>query len=96
MSAIIYSDNIAFIKLKERVGQAKFVTYLKSLGAAYTYPGGWNTTSADDLSLYTQELFRYQGIVRMERNCWGILNILSITLLFQKVYKGKPLHIKFE
>ena len=58
---IIYRDNIAFNMLKERVGQVNFVIYLTSLGAAYAYPGGRNTTSADDLSLYVD----IQGIVRM-------------------------------
>ncbi|WP_413300545.1 serine hydrolase [Bacillus sp. 1P10SD] len=57
--ALIYSDNIAFIMLKERVRPNQFVSFLKSLGAEYAYPGGRNTTSADDLTLYTEELYRY-------------------------------------
>ena len=57
--ALIYSDNIAFIMLKERVGPNQFISFLKSLGAEYAYPGGRNTTSADDLTLYTGELYRY-------------------------------------
>ncbi|MCM3566933.1 CapA family protein [Neobacillus mesonae] len=57
--AMIYSDNIAFIMLKEKVGAGNFIQFLKSLGAEYAYPGGRNTTSADDLSLYARELYRY-------------------------------------
>ncbi|MEH7549212.1 serine hydrolase [Neobacillus vireti] len=57
--ALVYSDNIAFIMLKERVGKENFIAYLKGLGADYAYPGGLNTTSADDLCLYAKELFRY-------------------------------------
>lgn len=57
--ALIYSDNIAFIMLKERVRPNQFVSFLKSIGADYAYPGGRNTTSADDLTLYTEELYRY-------------------------------------
>jgi hypothetical protein len=59
--AMIYSDNIAFIMLKERVGPNQFVAYLKSLGAVNAYPGGRNLTSADDLTLYTGELYRYSN-----------------------------------
>ncbi|ETI68964.1 serine hydrolase [Neobacillus vireti] len=38
--AMIHSDNIAFIMLKERVGANQFISYMKSLGAQYTYPNG--------------------------------------------------------
>lgn len=57
--AMIYSDNIAFIMLKERVGQNHFIHFMKGLGAQYTYPGGQNVTSAGDLILYAKEAYRF-------------------------------------
>jgi poly-gamma-glutamate capsule biosynthesis protein CapA/YwtB (metallophosphatase superfamily) len=57
--AMVYSDNIAFIMLKERVGQNNFIEFMKSLGAQYTYPGGQNVTSAGDLILYAKEAYRF-------------------------------------
>lgn len=57
--AIIHSDNIAFIMLKEYVGTQDFITFMKSMGGQYTYPGGRNVTSAYDLSLYAAELYRF-------------------------------------
>ncbi|OIK16326.1 hypothetical protein BIV60_04735 [Bacillus sp. MUM 116] len=59
--AIIYSDNIAFIMLKERVGQDNFIKYMKSLGGQYTYPNGQNLTSANDLSIYAKELYQFSN-----------------------------------
>lgn len=57
--AMIYSDNIAFIMLKERVGQQSFIRFMKSLGATYTYPQGRNQTSAYDLHLYAKDLYQF-------------------------------------
>ena len=57
--AMVYSDNIAFIMLKERVGQNHFIQFMKSLGAKYTYPGGQNVTSAGDLILYAEEAYQF-------------------------------------
>ncbi|MGG1396567.1 serine hydrolase [Bacillus salipaludis] len=59
--AIIYSDNIAFIMLKERVGQGNFVKYMKSLGGKYTYPNGQNLTSANDLTIYAKKLYQFSN-----------------------------------
>lgn len=57
--AMVYSDNIAFSMLKERVGQNDFIQFMKSLGAKYTYPGGQNVTSAGDLILYAKEAYQF-------------------------------------
>lgn len=57
--SMVYSDNIAFIMLKERVGQSSFVQFMKNLGATYTYPNGKNHTSAFDLHLYAKELYQF-------------------------------------
>ncbi|SFB06582.1 Poly-gamma-glutamate biosynthesis protein CapA/YwtB (capsule formation), metallophosphatase superfamily [Bacillus sp. cl95] len=57
--AMIHSDNIAFIMLKEYVGTQDFVAFMKKIGGQYTYPGGRNVTSAYDLSLYAAELYHF-------------------------------------
>lgn len=57
--AIIYSDNIAFIMLKERVGQANLIKFMKSLGGQYAYPNGHNYMSAADLTLYAKKLYQF-------------------------------------
>jgi beta-lactamase class A len=57
--AMIYSDNIAFIMLRERVGKGNFITYMKSLGAQYTYPRGQNLTSPNDLIIYLKRLYQF-------------------------------------
>jgi beta-lactamase class A len=57
--AMIHSDNIAFIMLRDRVGRAHFNSYMKSLGAQYTYPHGQNMTSANDLIIYAKKLYQF-------------------------------------
>ncbi len=57
--AMIYSDNIAFIMLKERVGQGNFIKYMKSVGGQYAYPNGRNLTSANDLTIYANRLYQF-------------------------------------
>lgn len=57
--AMIYSDNIAFIMLKERVGQQNFIKYMKSVGGQYAYPNGQNLTSANDLTIYSKRLYQF-------------------------------------
>ncbi len=59
--AMIYSDNIAFIMLKEYVGQDKFIKYMKSLGGQYAYPNGSNLTSANDLTIYANKLYQFSA-----------------------------------
>ncbi|MCL1632748.1 class A beta-lactamase-related serine hydrolase [Sporolactobacillus sp. CPB3-1] len=55
--AVIYSDNIAFVMLRDRVGKASFIQYIKNIGGQYAYPGGANVTSARDLSTYAERLY---------------------------------------
>lgn len=57
--AMIYSDNIAFIMLKEKVGQRTFIKYMKSVGGQYAYPNGQNLTSANDLTIYMKRLYQF-------------------------------------
>ncbi|MGD6875673.1 serine hydrolase [Bacillus infantis] len=57
--AMVYSDNIAFIMLREKVGRLNFTSYIKSIGGTYAYPGGQNLTSAYDLALYSKRLYEF-------------------------------------
>ncbi len=58
--AIIHSDNIAFIMLKEYVGKSDFIRYMKSLGADHVYPNGKNLTNCLDMSLYLKALIAFK------------------------------------
>jgi beta-lactamase class A len=75
--ALVYSDNIAFIMLKERVGQKQFIQFMKRLGAAVTYPDGQNLTSASDLILYAKELYR---LAKVSENGAKLINYLENTI----------------
>ncbi|ESU34222.1 hypothetical protein G3A_02165 [Bacillus sp. 17376] len=57
--SIMYSDNIAFIMLRERVGKSNFIHYAKSLGGKTVYPSGRNVTTSDDLSVYVKQLWSF-------------------------------------
>ena len=85
--AMVYSDNIAFIMLKERVGQNQFIEYMKSLGAANAYPGGQNITSASDLILYADETYRFS---KESKNGAKLLNYLENTIYNTTIPKGIP------
>ncbi|PLT31757.1 serine hydrolase [Peribacillus deserti] len=56
--AMVHSDNIAFVMLREKVGKQNFINYMKSIGGKYAYPKGENITSADDLAIYTTRLYK--------------------------------------
>lgn len=57
--AITYSDNIAFIMLRERVGKANFIQYAKSIGGKVVYPNGKNMTTAADLATYMNSVWNF-------------------------------------
>lgn len=57
--AIVYSDNIAFIMLREKVGKTNFINYAKSIGGKVVYPGGKNVTTVQDLSKYLQHVMNF-------------------------------------
>jgi hypothetical protein len=58
--AIVHSDNIAFIMLKEKVGQNNFVRFMRSLGGKVTYPKGKNMTTAEDLVTYAKAVYQFE------------------------------------
>lgn len=55
--AISYSDNIAFIMLREKVGEKNLFKYTKKIGASETNSVGYNGTSAHDLSLFAERVY---------------------------------------
>ena len=57
--SVVYSDNIAFIMLREKVGKANFIKYAKSIGGTVVYPNGSNQTTAQDLSKYLKHLWDF-------------------------------------
>ena len=85
--AMVHSDNIAFIMLKERVGQNNFIQFMKSLGAQFTYPGGQNVTSAEDLILYANEVYRFSN---ESRNGAKLVKYLENTIYNTTIPRGIP------
>lgn len=71
--AMIHSDNIAFIMLKDKVGANHFISYMKSLGAQYTYPAGKNVTSPHDLIIYAGELYKFSQQSSLGKELVGYL-----------------------
>lgn len=57
--AMIHSDNIAFIMLRERVGKNHFIAYMKKIGGKNAYPKGQNVTSSADLVVYATRLYNF-------------------------------------
>ncbi|RSD26982.1 serine hydrolase [Mesobacillus subterraneus] len=57
--AMVHSDNIAFIMLKEKVGRSNFNKYMKKAGGEYAYPRGQNLTSSKDLVTYATRLYDF-------------------------------------
>ncbi|WP_442597898.1 CapA family protein [Neobacillus sp. D3-1R] len=83
--AMVYSDNIAFIMLKEKIGQNAFIQFMKDLGGMYTYPQGKNLTSAYDLSLYAKNLYQYS-----QKSTYGkkLVEYLKHTIYNTTIPKG--------
>ncbi|WP_169802737.1 serine hydrolase [Neobacillus soli] len=86
--AMIYSDNIAFIMLKERVGQANLVKYIKSIGGQYAYPNGQNLTSANDLTIYAKKLYQFSKKSPLGEELVGYLKKTVYNTTIPKGIKG--------
>ncbi|MDR6998851.1 serine hydrolase [Neobacillus niacini] len=86
--AIIYSDNIAFIMLKERVGQGNFIQYMKSLGGKYTYPNGQNLTSSKDLTIYAKKLYQFSNKSKYGKELVGYLKKTIYNTTIPRGIKG--------
>lgn len=85
--AVIYSDNIAFVMLRDRVGRASFNQYIKRIGGQYAYPGGLNKTSAQDLTTYAVKLYKDSAA---NPNDQKLINYLEHTKYNETIPKGIP------
>lgn len=83
--AMIYSDNIAFNMLKERVGEKNYVSYMKKLGASYSTPNALRNTSVHDLTIFAQHLYAYS---QQSKNGKTIINYLQHTIYNDAIPKG--------
>lgn len=86
--AMIYSDNIAFIMLKERVGQRNFIKYMKSVGGQYAYPNGQNLTSANDLTIYAKRLYQFSEKSALGKELVGYLKRTVYNTTIPRGIKG--------
>jgi hypothetical protein len=80
---VTYSDNIAFIMLRDRVGRANFQSYARSLGATTVYPNGQNMTTADDLGRYLKNVWNFWKKSPKYGN--ELLNLLTRTVYTKTV-----------
>ncbi|WHY66373.1 serine hydrolase [Neobacillus sp. SuZ13] len=85
---MIYSDNIAFIMLKERVGQQNFIKYMKSVGGKYAYPNGQNLTSAKDLTIYAKRLYLFSNKSPLGKELVGYLKKTVYNTTIPRGIKG--------
>lgn len=83
--AMIYSDNIAYNMLKEKVGQKNYVAYMKNLGASYSSPNALDKTSAQDLVLYAKHLYDYS---QKSANGEVLVGYLQQTIFNETIPKG--------
>ncbi|MFY2156478.1 serine hydrolase [Cytobacillus firmus] len=83
---IVYSDNIAFIMLREKVGKSNFINYAKSLGGKTVYPAGMNVTTANDLSVYLKHVWNFAENNPQYGN--ELFNLLANTVYKETIAPG--------
>ncbi len=84
--SVVYSDNIAFNMLRERVGHTNFIAYAKSIGGTVVYPNGRNLTTAKDLAIYLRHLWDFSKKYPDLGN--ELLNLLKNTIYTDTVAKS--------
>ncbi|WP_082193077.1 serine hydrolase [Bacillus rubiinfantis] len=90
--AMIYSDNIAFIMLKEYVGASNFQKYMNSIGGQYAYPrNGQTITSANDLTIYATELYQFSEKNKYGKELVGYLKETVYNTTIPRGIKGVPI-----
>ena len=83
--AMIYSDNIAFNMLRERVGEKHYVNYMKKLGASNSTPNALRKTSSHDLRIFARHLYEYS---QKSKNGKTIVKYLQNTVYNNAIPKG--------
>jgi hypothetical protein len=86
--AMVHSDNIAFIMLRERVGKSNFIAYMKKLGGKYAYPNGQNLTSSKDLVVYASYLYNFAQNNHLGKELVGYLKATDYNTTIPKGIKG--------
>ncbi|MBT2678803.1 serine hydrolase [Bacillus sp. ISL-35] len=86
--AMIHSDNIAFIMLRERVGKKNFIAYMKRIGGKNAYPKGQNLTSASDLIVYTNRLYNFSTTNALGKELVSYLKKTDYNTTIPKGIKG--------
>ncbi|CAM3955862.1 serine hydrolase [Mesobacillus thioparans] len=86
--AMVHSDNIAFIMLKEKVGRSNFNSFLKKVGGKYAYPGGQNVTSSKDLVVYANRLYDFAEKNELGKELVGYLMKTDYNTTIPKGIKG--------
>jgi Beta-lactamase enzyme family len=89
--SMVHSDNIAFVMLRERVGKANFIAYMKSLGAQYAYPNGQNLTSAADLNIYAKKMYAFSKKSPFGKELDGYLRATVYNTTIPKGISGVPI-----
>ena len=84
--SVVYSDNIAFNMLREKVGQANFIQYANSIGGTVVYPDGRNQTTAKDLSTYLGRLWDFSK--KNPELGQELINLLKNTVYQETVAKS--------
>ena len=84
--SVVYSDNIAFTMLREKVGQANFIQYANSIGGTVVYPSGRNQTTAKDLSTYLGRLWDFSK--KNPELGQELINLLKNTVYQETVAKS--------
>lgn len=88
--AMVHSDNIAFIMLRERVGKKNFIAYMKKVGGKNAYPGGQNLTSSTDLVLYSNRLYTFSKTNPLGKELVDYLKKTDYNTTIPKGIKGVP------
>ncbi|MCI1859003.1 MAG: class A beta-lactamase-related serine hydrolase [Sporolactobacillus sp.] len=83
--AVVYSDNIAFVMLKNYVGRENFNGYIRQIGGKYAYPGGANLTSARDLTTYIVKLYHD---AKQDGNARTLIDLLEHTKYNETIPAG--------
>ncbi|MCM3124183.1 MULTISPECIES: serine hydrolase [unclassified Mesobacillus] len=86
--SMVYSDNIAFIMLREKVGKNNFTAYMKKIGGKNAYPKGQNLTSSADLVVYANRLYNFSRENVLGQELVGYLKKTVYNTTIPKGIKG--------
>ncbi|WP_157827541.1 serine hydrolase [Niallia nealsonii] len=88
--AVVYSDNIAFVMLRNYVGKSNFIAYCKSLGGKHLYENGVNVTTAKDMEAYMKYFQKFSQSHNLGKELEGYL---TKTIYNDYIPKGIPKNV---